>query len=251
MHLSLRSPLAFALKLWVEKTFAQALDRWSLKDRLAGTANYGPRAFFYGNVECMVNCITCYAVPGTAEVVLSTLSKIGTGRLLNLGGGPHTSRLYEALGFSVTSIDLEQPLSDKDIQFDLNSTKELPISLGGFRVVVAQEIIEHLENPWQLFRRAASALAPGGVLIVTTPNILSEKSFRSVKQHQHFHWFTPDCFSYHVNPIPYFELELIASRTGFSMVESYGNNSFFIEGETKSKRLRKSECLIYVFRRAG
>jgi SAM-dependent methyltransferase len=35
---------------------------------------------------------------------------------------------------------------------------------------VAGEVIEHLPNPSSLFAAAASLLAPGGILVVTTPN---------------------------------------------------------------------------------
>ena len=37
--------------------------------------------------------------------------------------------------------------------------------------MVAQEIIEHLENPRHFLRQCRSLLAPGGVILLTTPNI--------------------------------------------------------------------------------
>jgi len=40
-----------------------------------------------------------------------------------------------------------------------------------FDVVIAGEIIEHVENPGQLVRNLAEHLRPGGKLIVTTPHI--------------------------------------------------------------------------------
>src|SRR5262245_38635821 len=45
------------------------------------------------------------------------------------------------------------------------------IDLGErFEVVVAGELIEHVDNPGALIRNLARHLAPDGLLIVTTPN---------------------------------------------------------------------------------
>jgi SAM-dependent methyltransferase len=41
---------------------------------------------------------------------------------------------------------------------------------GEFDVMTCGEVIEHLENPGGLFRTAADVLAPGGRLVITTPN---------------------------------------------------------------------------------
>jgi SAM-dependent methyltransferase len=43
--------------------------------------------------------------------------------------------------------------------------------LGGFDAVVSTEVIEHLQDPHGFVRDAASLLAPGGQLILTTPNM--------------------------------------------------------------------------------
>jgi 2-polyprenyl-3-methyl-5-hydroxy-6-metoxy-1,4-benzoquinol methylase len=42
---------------------------------------------------------------------------------------------------------------------------------GSFNIITAFEIIEHLENPGQLFRLIAANLAPGGHVLLSTPNI--------------------------------------------------------------------------------
>jgi 2-polyprenyl-3-methyl-5-hydroxy-6-metoxy-1,4-benzoquinol methylase len=60
-------------------------------------------------------------------------------------------------GVPVHSVNLDGPWSDQ--------------LTGRFEAAVALEIIEHLENPWHFARECAKALRPGGVLVVTTPNI--------------------------------------------------------------------------------
>ncbi len=39
--------------------------------------------------------------------------------------------------------------------------------------VLMVEVLEHLEAPWTVLRAAARRVAPGGVLVVTTPNVAS------------------------------------------------------------------------------
>ena len=52
----------------------------------------------------------------------------------------------------------------------------LPFEDASLDVAFGVELTEHMENPGRFFREAARVLAPGGELILTTPNILSLKS---------------------------------------------------------------------------
>src|SRR5205085_111045 len=45
-----------------------------------------------------------------------------------------------------------------------------------FNGVAALEIIEHLENPWHFARQCAAVVRPGGVVVISTPNIESSRS---------------------------------------------------------------------------
>jgi 2-polyprenyl-3-methyl-5-hydroxy-6-metoxy-1,4-benzoquinol methylase len=42
--------------------------------------------------------------------------------------------------------------------------------------VLMIEVIEHLEAPWTVLRRAAGAVRPGGVIVVTTPSVANLRS---------------------------------------------------------------------------
>jgi 2-polyprenyl-3-methyl-5-hydroxy-6-metoxy-1,4-benzoquinol methylase len=53
---------------------------------------------------------------------------------------------------------------------DVTQGPEQVADRGPFDVVVAGEVIEHLACPQALFTFAASVLAPGGRLVITTPN---------------------------------------------------------------------------------
>lgn len=52
-------------------------------------------------------------------------------------------------------------------------TTGLPFEDGAFECVIAGEIIEHVPNPDALLREIRRILAPGGMLVVSTPNIVS------------------------------------------------------------------------------
>jgi 2-polyprenyl-3-methyl-5-hydroxy-6-metoxy-1,4-benzoquinol methylase len=60
-------------------------------------------------------------------------------------------------------------------QVDLDAER-WPLELGAAALVAAVETIEHLENPWAFMRHLAALAAPGGWVIVTTPNQLSALS---------------------------------------------------------------------------
>jgi len=90
-----------------------------------------------------------------------------------------------------------------------------------FEAIVAGDIVEHLSNPGRLFERAAEHLAPGGVLLVTTPNPLNPLRLlrilvkgRASVNDEHTCWFTSNV------------LAQLAERFGFEPAdEAYADDS--------------------------
>ena len=56
---------------------------------------------------------------------------------------------------TINSSDIAETLSNLNVKYD---------------VIVMWQVIEHLTNPWEVFRKISETLAKGGVLILATPN---------------------------------------------------------------------------------
>ncbi len=97
-------------------------------------------------------------------------------RAADLGAGPGAmAARLRALGCEVTAVDrnangYESDLPHVSLDFDQpNFAAEL--GPGSFDVVTAIEVIEHVESPIGFLRNLGRLLAPGGVAVVTTPNV--------------------------------------------------------------------------------
>ncbi len=205
------------------------------------------RKFYHGNRLYFADCLDCDAVPGVVEVVLSNLQHINCKNLLSLGAGTKgVSQMIETLGVDVYNVDIVIEKEDnKNIAFDLNSRAKLPYEDNFFDVVLCQEIIEHIHDPWSLISLAKKVLKDDGYLIVTTPNISSKYSKKKFCKTGYFHWFTNDCLSYHINPIPFFELELIIKQNGMCVDKLTGNSNYFWgDSNNKNKTLAYNEGIV-------
>jgi ubiquinone/menaquinone biosynthesis C-methylase UbiE len=63
--------------------------------------------------------------------------------------------------------------------FVLASIDSVPFADASFDLVLSDYVVEHLPNPEQSLREMARVLAPGGHLLIVTPNKLSYKSMAS------------------------------------------------------------------------
>jgi 2-polyprenyl-3-methyl-5-hydroxy-6-metoxy-1,4-benzoquinol methylase len=106
--------------------------------------------------------LTRYARPGLPTVDLGAGPGAMTARLRSLGcdvlAADRNSNGFEA-GVPHTSLDFDQP--------DFAS----PLGRSSFGLVTAIEVIEHVESPIGFLRNVGYLLAPGGVAVITTPNV--------------------------------------------------------------------------------
>lgn len=105
-------------------------------------------------------------------------SGIDTPKILEAGCGSG-SVIGIPAGAHVTGIDISQEELDKNpdvhvkIAGDLQ-TYELPS--GEFDLVVCWDVLEHLERPRLAMENMASAVRPGGLLLLAFPNVCSLKA---------------------------------------------------------------------------
>ena len=118
-----------------------------------------------------------------------------------------------------------------NLTFERGTCTALPHADGSFDLVVAFEVIEHLENWRELLREARRVLAPGGQFVVSTPNKLYYTESRGSEGANPFH--------VHEFEFAEFREELTAV---FPHVSLYLENH--VEGVTSSrtKRARRWRC---------
>jgi glycosyltransferase involved in cell wall biosynthesis len=214
------------------------------------------RQFVHGTKKYLADCLYCHAVPGTLEsclVKIYALLKCNKWitNILNLGGGVgQVSEILSELNLHVSNLDvaIESNYVNKDnINYDLNSNNILSFGNKKFGMILCQEVIEHLENPWLLFKHIANVIENNGYLILTMPNIQSKYSKKLFNNSGYYHWFNKEHLSYHVNPIPLWELVLIANKNKFKILEIIGNGEYYL-GRSSEKTIEENECLIIVMR---
>jgi SAM-dependent methyltransferase len=134
----------------------------------------------------------------------------GTGDLLSL-----LRQIWPKLQARACDYHIERfALKDVPItQLDLN-THPLPYPDESFDLVTCSEVLEHVENYRAVLREIRRVLKPGGLMVITTPNILNMKSRLRYLVSGFANLFGPlpvknqDRFntSGHITPIPYFYL---------------------------------------------
>ncbi|HTP33101.1 MAG TPA: methyltransferase domain-containing protein [Candidatus Acidoferrales bacterium] len=117
-------------------------------------------------------------------------------RVLDAGcGAGYGSAALAQVAESVTGVDVAADAIDharaqyqaRNLTFEPASVTQLPFAEAAFDLVVAFEVIEHLEDWRGMLQEAARVLSPAGQLIVSTPNKLYYTESRGVHGANPFH----------------------------------------------------------------
>jgi 2-polyprenyl-3-methyl-5-hydroxy-6-metoxy-1,4-benzoquinol methylase len=153
------------------------------------------------------------------ERVLADVGANGDVLDFGAGTGQFTSRLLEAGAYrSVSGADLFARASTLSpeirwVQADLNDP--LPLPDQSFDLIVAAEVIEHLENPRAMCREIFRLLRPDGRVVLSTPNNESWRSLIALVVRGHFVAFGESSYPAHITPLVRRDLDHVLAEAGF------------------------------------
>lgn len=155
-----------------------------------------------------------------ANLIEARLKKGNSVLDLGAGTGALSLRLQD-LGYTLTACDyvtsnFRLHTNVPFYQINLNHKFSDRIE-GKYDCIVATEILEHIENPRHVIRECANLLNPGGILIVTTPNIESSFSLAIRLRNGYFSLFDESFYQRdgHITPITYSTLRHSLEEASF------------------------------------
>ena len=163
-----------------------------------------------------------------------------TGKVVDVGCGPGNFRSFldlskqQYIGADIVRYP-EFPQDCEFIESDLDTCQiKLPDNYA--EIVCSIETIEHLENPRALMRELVRITAPGGTIIVTTPNQLSLLSKLTLIFKNQFNAFqaSPGCYPAHITALLEIDLIRIARECQLSDIQIYYTDRGRIPGTSKS-----------------
>lgn len=137
------------------------------------------------------------------------------------GTGAWLQRLKNAGVPQLMGIDLDTR------QFGLEGVPAVAVNIdeyegepwGTFQMVTALEIIEHLSNPGHLLAIAQQNLAPGGYLVLSTPNIHGLPARLRFLLKGRLNHFDDKSDATHIYPVYEENMQRLAARHGFEIVK--------------------------------
>lgn len=151
------------------------------------------------------------------------------------------------MGFSVVGLDLD-PTAARDAGIDARAAdmeRPLPAESETFEVVTCLEGIEHIEQQRAFLGEVARVLVPGGVLVLSTPNVLGYPSRESLARKGYARFFRPrprgsdTPFEHaHRHPIDVVRLEHLLAEVGLT-VEAYDGDAGETGSQAPLRRLRR------------
>lgn len=144
------------------------------------------------------------AAPHLARYLMAAEFAAGR-RVLDAGSGAgYGAAVLQAAGAAVVQgIDMDadavagarERFGGANLSFVVDDCERLDHVDGGWDLICCFEAIEHLRRPEAFLDRAARLLAPGGLLLVSTPDRAASPAFVAGRPRNRFHeheWFTDE-----------------------------------------------------------
>ena len=181
---------------------------------------------------------TCMSIDGihkkVIELLLAEPSHKSWKKYLDIGAGRGAliAKVKAKLDVESSACDYTDKLmqlSGQKVDIANLNHENLPYPDATFDVVSATEVIEHLENFRQVVREIHRVLKPGGVCILSTPNILNLNSRLRFLWFGFWNLFGPLPVKHsalystggHINPVSWFYVAHALLDAGFQSVSPY------------------------------
>jgi 2-polyprenyl-3-methyl-5-hydroxy-6-metoxy-1,4-benzoquinol methylase len=139
------------------------------------------------------------------------------------GQGAFSQRLVDAgMKVDACDIDTEQIKAKvrKKIRLNLNNPDITESITEKYDMVIALEIIEHLQNPWKYIGDCISLLKKDGILVLSTPNISSFTSrLRFFMRGSLIAFENPDLDHGHITPLSFVQLEYMFKTLNLKIIK--------------------------------
>ncbi|MEM1867725.1 MAG: methyltransferase domain-containing protein [Thermosphaera sp.] len=151
--------------------------------------------------------------------------------VLDIGCGTGYGAQILLTGFpkSITGIDIsadairfaQEHYRDPRLKFFIADAQNLPFKNNQFDIIIAFEVIEHVEDYVRLITEVRRTLKPTGIFIVSTPR--KKNSLRS---------------SFHIREFDFHEFQLIL-KAHFPNVRFYGQNNYLLSAITDENNFKE------------
>jgi SAM-dependent methyltransferase len=150
------------------------------------------------------------------------------GRLLDVGCGTGVFlAVMRERGWQVAGLEPNEAWADQlrrnlGLDVQTGTLEDAPPELGQFDVVSMLDVIEHLADPLAALAAARRVLRPGGLLVLTTPNLnalehrLFGRAWYALQPPDHLWLFTPRSLGQVVRRGGYADLEFARSAVGYA-----------------------------------
>lgn len=115
-------------------------------------------------------------------------------KILDIASGEgYGANLLASRASEVTGVDIDDPTIEKakkkyrkaNLTFKTGSVEEIPATDGQFDMVVSFETLEHTDEHEKMMQEIKRVMAPGGVLLISTPDKKNYSDKPGTKNHFH------------------------------------------------------------------